>query len=160
MSEKKIILNPGFIIIPKTPSIIYSFIGSGIVFTVFDNEKKFGGASYFTKPYTNFLNASPLFAKHSFLTLIKLMEKEGGKRKNFEIQIFGGAENKKIKGFIKNLAFENIKSAKKIVFEYNFKLAGEEIGGIKGRKIMFNTKTGEIIIAKVLKIRDEDWYPK
>ncbi len=160
MIQSKVVLNPGFVIIPKKPTIIYSVVGSGIVITAFDRLKKFGGASYFTKPQTNSKVALPFFAEHSLIMLLKLMQKEGAKKENLEFQIFGGAENKKIRGFVQDLAQNNIKSIKKLVFDYALNLIGEEVGGNKGRKIMFNTKTGEIIIAKVLTIRESDWYPK
>ena len=36
-------------------------------------------------------------------------------------------------------------------------LVSEDVGGNKGRKVVFNTRTREALVLKVERIRKEDW---
>ena len=38
-------------------------------------------------------------------------------------------------------------------------IVSEDVGGRKGRKVVFNTNTNEIGVLKVEKLRVMDWYP-
>ena len=90
-------------------------------------------------------------------TLINLMINEGSKSEHLEAQILGGAYHPDISD--KNVGFENIKIAKKVLSKKKIRIVSEDVGGEKGRKIIFNTNTNEIAVVKVGKVRQEDWYP-
>ncbi len=158
---EKIFINPGYICYSKEPVLMCSVVGSGIVVTLYDYITKTGGMSYFIKPVLSYSDLpTPYFAEPSILGLIKSCKKETSNFSRIEAYIYGGSENPSASGYIKNLAQENINAAKKILLSKNIPLAGIDTGGSRGRKIVFNTFTGETMVAKVENVRSDDWYPK
>jgi chemotaxis protein CheD len=74
-----------------------------------------------------------------------------------EAQIIGGAHNPALSP--KNIGRENILMARKILIRHRISLASEDVGGEKGRKVVFNTRQNEIAVMKVENLRAGDWYP-
>ena len=83
----------------------------------------------------------------------------GSKAEDLIAHMYGGAENPKVKGYVKGLAKRNIQAGIELLEKKKIHNAGMDIGGEKGRKIIFNPLTGESILAKVNRIRSTDWYP-
>ena len=81
----------------------------------------------------------------------------GFKKKYLETQIFGGAYNPAISP--KDIGHENITIARKILAREGLRVVSEDVGGEKGRKIVFNCPANEIAVLKVDKLRKGDWYP-
>nr|QIV52811.1 hypothetical protein [uncultured bacterium] len=86
-----------------------------------------------------------------------MMLDTGSKTKNIKAQIFGGAFNPEISE--KDIGNQNAEIAKKILKKNGINIISEDIGGQIGRKVIFNTKTNEILVIKVEKLRKEDWFP-
>lgn len=86
------------------------------------------------------------------------MFQSGGSRStDLEAMIFGGAI---LKGSEKeHVGKENAAAARHILRKAGIAVAGEDIGGHKGRKVIFDSATGETIVYRVDRIRKEDWYP-
>lgn len=98
-----------------------------------------------------------IYGDVSIKTLIKIIINKGSQKKHLEAQIFGGAFNNQYSN--ENIGVKNILSAKKILTKENISITSEDTGGEKGRKIVFDTHTNEIVILKVDKLRQSDWYP-
>ena len=49
--------------------------------------------------------------------------------------------------------------SRKILAKQGIPVVSEDVGGRKGRKIVFNTQTNEIAVLKVGHLRKADWYP-
>jgi chemotaxis protein CheD len=81
----------------------------------------------------------------------------GGKCSRMEAQIFGGAYH--VNPSHKDIGADNFKAARQILKNKQVKIVSEDVGGELGRKIVFNTHTGEIVILKVGRLRHSDWYP-
>lgn len=158
--KREYFVKPGFISIPDEDTLLYTVVGAGVVVTIYDMEKKIGGMSHFIRPKRQKkTDLTTHFALPALIGIIATLENKGSKSQNLEAHIFGGAENKDAKGYIKNLSKLNTEAAIKILEKKNIRISGIDIGSRMGRKIMFNTKTGETVIARVNKIRENDWYP-
>ena len=59
----------------------------------------------------------------------------------------------------KDIGRENIEIARKILSKRKISIISKDVGGEKGRKVVFNTDTNEIAVLKVDSLRDDDWYP-
>ena len=151
-------LKPGFIYVSTKPTMISIVVGSCIVVCVFDRKQKIGGMNHFQLPVIrNTKHATARYGNVAVPALINLMIDEGSKNEHLEAQILGGSYNPEIGD--KNIGQENIRIAKKILTKKGIHLASEDVGGEKGRKIIFNTNTNELAVVKVDKVRHEDWYP-
>jgi chemotaxis protein CheD len=49
--------------------------------------------------------------------------------------------------------------ARKIFQQQGIMITSEDVGGGKGRKLIYNTGTNEAVVLKVDRLREEDWYP-
>ena len=157
---KNILVSPGDICFPNEPSSLSAVTGSGIVMTVFDSKRKCGGMCYFIRPLRdNPTEDSPLFACPSIIGLLNKFLVAGSNLTSLNAQLHGGAENPKAKGYTAELGSQNAKAAKEILELKKVHIGGEGVGGTYGRKIVFNTSSGETMIAKVDNIRNSDWYP-
>ena len=86
------------------------------------------------------------------LTLILLIKGQSPKG-NFEAHIFGGAALDSNDG----RGHANIAMARKVLSSRGISIATEDVGGSKGRKILFDPETGHVAVLKVHSIRREDW---
>jgi chemotaxis protein CheD len=71
--------------------------------------------------------------------------------------IYGGAYHPEKNN--KDISRENIEIARKILSKNRISITSQDVGGEKGRKVVFNTTTNDVAILKVDRLRDMDWYP-
>jgi chemotaxis protein CheD len=76
-------------------------------------------------------------------------------RKNWDIHVLGGAANVTMKSAVGSL---NIDYAITWLEKNKYSISSRDIGGSLGRKVIFNTETGELLVYKIKKIRESDWY--
>jgi len=79
--------------------------------------------------------------------------------RSLRAQLHGGADNYNAEGHITGLGKNNSTVGKEILTLKKIPIESSGIGGTYGRKVVFDTESGETIIAKVNNIRDTDWYP-
>jgi chemotaxis protein CheD len=89
--------------------------------------------------------------------LIQMMIDDGSELKHLEAQIFGGAYNPKISP--KDIGRRNVIVARKILLKKSVPVVSEDVFGEKGRKIILDTNTNEVVVLEVGKLRKKDWYP-
>jgi len=151
-------LEPGYIFLAEKPTSISTVLGSCVSVCIYDRKRKVGGMNHFQVPFaTESDQATARFGNVATITLIRMMIHDDSKIKNMEAQILGGAHNIKVSP--KDIGFENIMAAKKILTRERIRVTSEDVRGGKGRKIVFNTGTNEIAVFKVDKLREADWYP-
>ncbi len=151
-------LKPGYILVPEVPTIISTVLGSCVAVCIFDRARKTGGMNHFQLPSTNKPEeATARYGNVATLTLIGMMLEEGSKPKDLEAQIFGGAFQQAT--CPKNIGLENIRTARAVLARKRVPIVSEDVGGEKGRKVVYNTGSNEVAVIKVDKIRDGDWFP-
>ena len=48
--------------------------------------------------------------------------------------------------------------AEKLLADYQIEVLTRDVKGQYGRKVVFNSGTGEILVTKINEIRKDDWY--
>ncbi len=158
--KNDIYIKPGFICLPRKPIQLCTVVGSGIVVTIFDTKLMYGGMNYYFKPIRKSpKHSTPIYACPAIIGLTNMFLESNSNIEDLEAHIYGGASNSNADGHHDGLADENIKVALEILDKKKIKITGQDIGGRRGRKVVFNTATGESIVAKVDNIRSLDWYP-
>lgn len=151
-------LQPGYIFVPDQNISISTVIGSGVSVCIYNRKKRIGGMNHFQFPYMGTKGqTTALYGNVSTMALIKMMLADESGKKDFEAQIFGGAYNPQKNN--EDIGRENIEMARKILLKSNISILSEDIGGAKGRKVVFNTSTNEVAVLKVDSLRNIDWYP-
>ncbi len=151
-------LQPGYIVVPRHPVSISTVIGSGVSVCIYDRKKRIGGMNHFQLPYMAAKGkTTAAYGNVATIALIKMMLSHDCQKKNLEAQIFGGAYDPQKNN--KDMGRKNIDMARKILFKGRISITSEDVGGEKGRKVVFNISTNEVAVLKVDRLRDMDWYP-
>ena len=151
-------LKPGYILVPDTPTVISTVLGSCVAVCLFDGARKAGGMNHFQLPSTRKQEeATARFGNVSTWALITMMIEGGSQIRNLEAQLFGGAFHPK--NCIQNVGQENIRVARQVLAKKRIPIVSEDVGGEKGRKVVYHTGSNEVVVIKVDKIRQEDWDP-
>lgn len=157
---KRYLLKPGYILFTAEPTTIMVVLGSAVAVSLYNRQHKTGGMNHFLHAQVK-EEASPtaLYAKPAIHQLIKMFGDLEMTSDSLEAHIFGGASPADAKGEEAEIGAENIETTIRLLEQQGVRISGRETGGHHGRKIMFDTSTGEVIIAKVDRIRQEDWFP-
>jgi chemotaxis protein CheD len=138
-------LYPAALFASREPYLVNTILGSCVAVCLIDQITRTGGINHFMLPFWNGQGlASPKFGNIAIERLIEKMISLGAKKSNLKAKIFGGGEviETKIKQF--NIGERNIQVAYNILEDYRIPILGASTGGKYGRKIQFNTATGEI----------------
>ncbi|MCJ8345377.1 hypothetical protein MJH12_07545 [bacterium] len=158
LKAQEYILAPGHLIFPTKKKTIYSVVTNGIVYTLFDVKKKCGGMGYYKYPKAKENEkATILFAYASISTLVGFFVKIGSKREDIVVNIYGGAERDGSSFYDKRLSKENIRMANSIFDYFGLRVGKAETGGRIGRKIAFDSGSGNHVVALVKDLRESDW---
>lgn len=152
------LLEPGYILVPDHSVGISAVIGSGVSICIFDREKQIGGMNHFIFPYMAAKGkTTALYGNIATIALLKMMLARESSISSLEAQIYGGAFHPEKKN--EDIGRKNIEIARKILLKSQIPITSQDVGGEKGRKVIFNTRTNEVAILKVDRLRDKDWYP-
>jgi len=151
-------LEPGYLYLPSAPTIISTVLGSSVGVSIYDKKRNVGAMNHFLYPSTNDrAKATGMYGNIATMAIVKMLVDRGSDIRHLEAQVIGGAFDSKV--CEKNIGLENTGVARSILLKKGVKVISEDTGGKIGRKIMFNTLTGEIVVIKVERLRTGDWYP-
>lgn len=121
-------------------------LGSCVSVCLFAPEKKIGGINHFMLPFWNGDGlASPKFGNIAVEKLIEKMAQMGVGECELIAKIFGGADQLHNGGeSIFKIGNKNILIAEQILNEHKIKIVVKNVGGNRGRKLIFNTHSGEV----------------
>jgi chemotaxis protein CheD len=143
--KEEIYLYPAALIVPEKPSIVHTILGSCVSVCLFDRVKSFGGINHYMLPLWNGNGlASPKYGNIAIEKLYESMLRKGAEHKNLIAKIFGGGEVLQTLNSHFNVGQRNIVLAHEILKKLNINIVAESTGGQLGRKIVFNSGTGEI----------------
>ena len=151
---EKYYLHPGYIYANSEKSIISTVLGSCVSICIWDCKKMCGGMNHFIYPKKKGIRNGK-YGNISCLYLIKLMLNLGSNKKDLSAHIVGGANNPILKS---NIGKKNIEIAEKILNTHGINVLIRDVGGQVGRKLVFNTETGELLVNKGSSLRGGDWY--
>lgn len=149
-------LEPGSIFACWEPYRVATVLGSCVSVCINDPVKKISGMNNFVYPEKKGEQSLSKFGNYSIPQLIKMMFEMGAEKKNLEAHIIGGSCSTKYAS--RDLGVKNVKLAKKILKKYNIPVVNDDTGGQFGRKVMFDTHKGEVIVYKSRELREKDWY--
>jgi chemotaxis protein CheD len=145
MERPKHFLYPGAIFISPEPYLITTILGSCVAICIYDPVLRIGGMNHYMLPLWNGQGlASPRYGNIAIKKIIDNIESLGSSRSNLKVKLFGGAEiiTTTISQFM--IGERNIHIAKDILHEEKIPVIASSIGGKLGRKIIFDTYTGEV----------------
>ena len=143
---ERFFLYPGAIFVSKKPHFITTILGSCVAVCVWDSVNKTGGMNHFMLPLWNGQGlASPRYGNIAITKLIEKMITNGSLQKNIVFKVFGGGEVIENQSSQFDIGKRNIELAMKTLKDLGIRVLSSSTGGKKGRKIIFNTYTGEVM---------------
>jgi chemotaxis protein CheD len=153
-------LRPGYIYVPGEPTLISTVLGSCVAVCLWDRERRYGGMNHFLYPFVRDpYRATAKFGNVATRALIRLLLQGGSRKEQLESQIFGGSHPENNGGEGVKVSNENIEIARRILTTSGIPIVSQDVGGTRGRKLVFNSSTNEVVVVRVDRLRDSDWYP-
>ncbi len=138
-------LYPGALFVNKQPYFITTILGSCVAVCLYDKRLNIGGMNHYLLPFWNGEGLpSPKFGNIAIKQLISKMKALGSNPEDLIAKLFGGAAVLNTKQEVFYIGERNIAVAKKVLDEAGISIVAQSTGGDRGRKIIFNTATGEI----------------
>lgn len=91
--------------------------------------------------------------------LLRLLLEEESRTEDLEAQIFGGASLPNGSDEMLTIGLQNLDVSRQILKRKGIPIVSEDVGGTKGRKVVYNNFTNEVAVFRVDKLRESDWYP-
>lgn len=150
-------LEPGYVYFSKQPTTLRTVVGSCVAVCLYDRILQMGGMNHFSKPRTSDQSkATPQYGNVAISALVRMMDEAGSRRRDVVAQVLGGGTPEEVEG--PWIGDENVSIAREVLARKGIRIVSEDVGGSVGRKIVFDTGTGEIAVLKVHKLRATDWY--
>ena len=153
------VLCPGHVCLPARPVRLAAVVSSGVAVTVFDTRRICGGMSHYALPRRQGGRSTAIFAAPALVSLADLFLSGGSSPADLEAHLYGGASWQASQRYVHGVSEENVAVGIEILERLGIAIVGQDVGGVRGRKVVFNTGTGEALVAKVDRLREEDWYP-
>ncbi len=129
--------------------MVTTVLGSCVAVCLYDETKSQGAINHYMLPFWNGKElASPKYGNIAIDSLVKKIEQLGSRRKNLVAKVFGGANQLE---HTLAVGERNIKIAEEILADLKIKVVAKSVGGHKGRKLNFNTSTGEVFMKYISK---------
>ena len=156
-SMGKYYLYPGKVFSSKKPHIVDTILGSCVAVFLWDPVLQFGCINHYMLPtWDKKGNQSFKYGDIAIPELVQRMIAMGSNKENIKAKIFGGSEIGHSKGSF-NIGKRNINLAHDILKEEQIPIVSFSVGGSLGRKIIFYTASGDVLISYIKNdIRDID----
>ncbi len=149
-------LEPGYIFCTGEAATVNAVLGSSVAVCLWDRQLRFGGMNHFLFPRAGGPEeATACYGNVSTAALVRMMEKAGARRRNMLGQVLGGG--RPFGSPDGGLGEKNVEAARAALRQKGVVISSEDVGGHMGRKVVFDTRTGHLMVLKVHRIRATDW---
>ncbi len=149
---QKVFLLPGELNISKKPVEMSTILGSCVAVTLFNKRHKFGGMNHYMLPHNPAGGtANAKYGDYSINSLIKMMLAADPVKGNIQAMVLGGGH---VVGHLNSgfgVADRNIAVAFEVLREHNIDIIKRDIGGDRGRKVVYKNWTNEVSVRKIEK---------
>lgn len=142
-------LLPSNLFVTKEQHLVTTILGSCVAICLYNTRLKYGGINHYMLPlWNNNGLATPRFGNIANQKLLEKMLQLSSNKNYLVAKVFGGANQL---GSSIDIGARNIEIAKMFLEEARIKIAGESVGGHVGRKILFDTYSGSVMMKYVKK---------
>jgi chemotaxis protein CheD len=137
---------PAEVFVSDKPREIQTILGSCVALCLFNKRLSIGGLNHYLLPVWEGQGlASPKYGNVAIERLVEKMLKTSDKA-DITAKIFGGANLMNLQENVYRIGERNISIAEEILASYKIPITGRSVGGSYGRKILFNSSTGEVLV--------------
>ncbi len=150
-SLEKIYLKPGELVVAQDPVMVTTVLGSCISVTMYHPETRAAAICHGMLPKGNGSDSFK-YVDVALMYMVNFFKQLKIVREEIEVKLFGGSDMfASGQPSIRNLTvgWQNISVATRCLEEYGLVLTASDVGGKKGRKLIFKTDSGIVLIKKM-----------
>lgn len=149
LAIRQVYLQPGELFIDSSPALVQTILGSCISVTMFCRRGSFGGICHALLPSGR--NEEPgRHVEGAVTLLLDRMLCLGARHDLLEVKLFGGgrvlAESRSQRPAVGE---QNLIRARALLQELRLPVIADDTGGQQGRRLFFNSGTGEVFVRKM-----------
>lgn len=145
-------LYPGMVFAEPGRFSVTTLLGSCVSVCLWDPAARVGGMNHYLLPLWNGDGLmTPRYGNIAIPMLIEKLVQAGCSKTNLRAKVFGGASVLDSSGGFLNVGERNIRYAEAALEEARIPVAGRDVGGTCGRKILFETDSGDVFVKKLTK---------
>ena len=149
-------LFPGTLFAPRSPHKVSTILGTCVAVCLWDPVLCVGGMNHFLLPYWNGDGlASPKYGNIAIGKLLDRMVALGSNPAHLKAKLFGGKNDGELDQSIWKVGRRNVILAEEIMKEMKIPIVSSSLGGPLGRKIIFNTFNGEVMMKYIRTLNRE-----
>jgi chemotaxis protein CheD len=143
-----VFLHPGRIFVSPEPCSVRMVLGSCVAVCLWDSARGMGGANHFLLPYQG--SDSPEFGDVAIQRLLDELLALGCSKGGMRAKLFGGScvleglQNKET-----HVGTRNVSLAKKLLANEGIPIVAEDVGGQRGRRVIFQTDDGSAWVRRL-----------
>jgi chemotaxis protein CheD len=142
-------LHPGNVFAPAQPHQVTTVLGSCIAVCLWDRQLRIGGINHYLLPLWNGEGLpTPRYGNVAIPLLIDKLLEHGGLQSRMVAKIFGGATMWQTHDNAYSVGERNISFARRFLAELKIPVQGADVGGDFGRKIIFETGSGVVLLRR------------
>jgi len=154
--EKTHYLMAGNLFVPEEAHLVTTVLGSCVSVCLWDGILRIGGINHYMLPFWNGEGlASPKYGNIAIAKLIERLQDLGSQKRNLRAKVFGGGIVLNVKNPFMNIGERNIQLAEDQLKNEGVPIVSADTGGNVGRKIIFNTGTGMVLMKKLTRQIDD-----
>jgi len=150
-AHETLYLHPGQLFASRQSHAVTTILGSCVAVCLWDSARKIGGINHYLLPaFTGDGVASPRFGNVAIAELLERLTALGCRKHDLQAKLFGGAcVIAAFRNRANHLGWENVQAAEKILGREDIPVIGQDIGGDKGRKLIFHTDDGSAWVTQL-----------
>lgn len=148
---------PGEYYVSLHGEMITTVLGSCVSACVRDRKMGIGGMNHFMLPHSDrtdgwVASAATRYGSFAMESLINDILKNGGRRENLDVKIFGGG---KILAQMTDVGRKNIFFVHEYIRVEGLKLLSEDLGGAHPRKVVYFPDTGRALVKRLKSLHND-----
>jgi chemotaxis protein CheD len=137
----------------QSGEVLYTVVGSCIATCIYDEEREVGGMNHFLLPgmiHPDEMLSSDVgrYGMYAMELLIGELIKLGARRNELKAKLFGGGKILTFRKDDGDVTASNIRFAKKFLELEGIPTVKEDVGGNRGRKIMFFSDSNRVLLKR------------
>jgi chemotaxis protein CheD len=140
-------LFPATVLASSSSVKIQTILGSCVSVCLYDPITQIGGMNHFMLPFWNGEGLeSPKYGNIAIDMLLAKIIECGAQKASLQAKVFGGANQYTYSKNAFNIGERNIRLALHTLEEFNIPVVALSVGGVCGRKILFESRSGQVLM--------------
>lgn len=146
---QKHFLYPGNLFVSVGLTRISTILGSCVAVCLWDRVRAIGGINHYILPFWNGEGLpTPRYGNLAIYRLCEQMQRHGCEKRDLVAKVFGGAQISAEHGGLYLVGDRNVQVAWEMLEELAIPVVGHDVGGVRGRKVVFDTGSGTVYVAR------------